>query len=310
MESTCAPVVLMGYRRPEQTQIVFEAIRLAQPPVLLLIMDGAKPGDSRDHDLVEATRRVVEIVDWPCEVHRIFSDTNMGLKNRVSSGLNRVFELVENAIILEDDCVPSPSFFRYATELLNRYADDDNVGVISGSQRLGSPLPGNESYAFSKDVRIWGWATWGRTWREFVNSGELEVSWSSAQAREIGKLFAPGPRRRSMVSMMSRSTSLDSWALPFAVHCAQKGYLNPIPARNLVRNIGLGLGSTHTGFESYVVDVGQEDLSFPLRHPLSVGYTYPVDEWESQRDAKQLFTYPLKHPFDTAKRVFRYLRRT
>lgn len=308
MAKACSPVVLLGYRRPDHTQRVFAAIREARPPVLLLVMDGPKAGDPKDKALVDATRRILDTVDWDCEVHRIYAKTNMGLKSRVSSGLDAVFKIVDAAIILEDDCLPSPSFFSYASELLERYASDDRVGIVSGHQRLRGKWASDTSYLFSQDVRIWGWATWGRTWRGFSESEDLSATWTSVEAKNIGQLFTPGPRRWLMVWMMSRSSQLDSWALPFAVHCVRQGYLNPIPAVNLIHNIGLGDGSTHTGFENYVVDVPESDISLPLVHPQTVGYTDPIDRREMAQDLTQFLVYPLRHPLDTLRRLWRYGR--
>ena len=309
MSKTSAPVALLGYRRPGQTQRVFDAIREARPPVLLLVMDGPKVDNPEDEALVDATRRILETVDWDCEVHRIYAKTNMGLKSRVSSGLDEVFKIVDAAIILEDDCLPSPSFFSYASELLERYASDNRVGMIGGHQRLRGRWEGRSSYLFSKDVRIWGWATWARTWKTFSESDDLDATWTKSEAASIGLLLAEGPRRRSMVSMMTRAGNLDSWALPFAVHCVRRGYLNPIPMMNLVRNIGFGVGSTHTGFENYVLDVPAGNLSNPLRHPSSIAYTYPVDEWESRGDEVEFFAYPIRHPLGAIARVSRYAHR-
>ena len=306
MAPSCAPVVLLAYKRPEHTRRVFQAIREARPAVFIAVMDGPKAGDQEDNALVEATREVLDHIDWPCEFHQIYAESNLGLKRRVSSGLDEVFTLVDEAIILEDDCVPSPSFFPYATELLERYRTDDRVGLISGSQRLRGRWETDNSYLFSRDVRIWGWATWSRTWKVFAESADLEVSWTALEAKKLGNLFAPGLRRRSMVSMMAHSERLDSWALPFAVHCVREGYLNPIPRENLVHNIGLGDGSTHTGFENYVVDVPRADIPLPLTHPSRVGYEFPVDEWESSLDSLEFRTYPLRHPLDTARRFWRY----
>ena len=306
MAASCAPVVLLAYKRPEHTRRVFQAIREARPAVFIAVMDGPKAGDQQDHALVEATREALDHIDWPCEFHQIYAESNLGLKRRVSSGLDEVFTLVDEAIILEDDCVPSPSFFPYATELLERYRTDDRVGLISGAQRLRGRWETDTSYLFSRDVRIWGWATWSRTWKAFAESGDLDATWTAPEANNLGTLFAPGPRRRSMVSMMTNSGRLDSWALPFAVHCARKGYLNPIPRENLVHNIGLGDGSTHTGFENYVVDVPPADIRLPLMHPSEVDYVFPVDEWESSTDSHEFYTYPLRHPLDTVRRFWRY----
>ena len=109
-----------------------------------------------------------------------------------------------------------------------------------------------------------------------------------------------------MVSMMSKSTTLDSWALPFAVHCVKRGYLNPVPAVNLIDNIGLGEGSTHTGLESWVAQVPRADLAFPLIHPYTVEYGGMLDEMESALDAKEFISFPLRHPIDAARRLSRF----
>lgn len=306
MNTRIAPVVLLGYRRPEHTQRVFDAIRAAKPRDLFLIMDGPKPGDSIDEELVQQTRAVVEEVDWKCSVRRVFASENLGLKARVTSGIDAVFQEVESAIILEDDCQPSTSFFPFASELLDRFAHDERVGIVSGTQRLRGQWLSSASYEFSRDVRIWGWATWGRAWRTFRESGDLDVVWTPEEARRLGEHFAPGPRRKSMVSMMEKSASLDSWALPFAVHCVQRGYLNPVPAVNLIENIGLGEGSTHTALESWVAQTPSESLSFPLVHPKHVEYGGILDERESSLDAKEFLTYPLRHPVDVVRRLWRF----
>jgi len=306
MDISVAPVVLLAYRRPEQTRRVFEAIRAAKPRDLFLVMDGAKPGDTDGHERVEQTRAVVEDVDWECNVRRVYASENLGLKVRVSSGLDAVFSEVESAIILEDDCLPSATFFPYASELLDRFSANDKIGLISGSQRLRGRRLSDSSYEFSRDVRIWGWATWARTWRNFRESGDLNAQWTAQEARALGEYFAPGPRRRSMMSMMSKSTTLDSWALPFAVHCVRRGYLNPVPAVNLIENIGLGEGSTHTGLESWVAQVSRANLAFPLIHPENVEYGGRLDEIESSLDAKEFISFPLRHPVEVARRLWRF----
>ena len=306
MDLSVAPVVLLAYRRPEQTSRVFEAIRVAKPRDLFLVMDGPKPGDTDDYERVEQTRAVVEKVDWECNVRRVYASENLGLKARVSSGLDAVFSEVESAIILEDDCLPSATFFPYASELLDRFSTNEKIGLISGSQRLRGRRLSEASYEFSRDVRIWGWATWARTWRNFRENGDLAAQWTAQEAHALGEYFAPGPRRRSMVSMMSKSTSLDSWALPFAVHCVKRGYLNPVPAVNLIDNIGLGEGSTHTGLESWVARVPRADLAFPLIHPGTVEYGGRIDEKESSLDAKEFILFPLRHPIEVARRLWRF----
>ena len=303
-----APVVLLGYARPEFTARVVEQIRRAQPAKLFLVMDGPRSNKPGDVDNVRRTREIAEQVDWGCEVTRIYSDVNLGLKKRVSSGLTEVFSKVPEAIILEDDCLPDPSFFRYATELLERYGENPRVGVISGSSRLRGKRVSPYSYDFSADVRIWGWATWARTWNPFVEAGDLDAVWSPDDVEAVVSSLPAGARRSSVRTMMSSAADLDSWAMPFVVHCLRRGYANPVPANNLVSNIGFGELSTHTKFESYVAEVPASAMTFPMEHPREVVINPALDKWESRRDRWETFRYPLVHPIDTAGRFLRYAR--
>jgi hypothetical protein len=303
-----APVVLLGYSRPAFTARVFEQIRRAKPQKLFLVMDGPRPAKPRDQENVERTRAVVENVDWDCEVVRIYAEENLGLKARVSSGLSEVFAHVPEAIILEDDCLPDHSFFAYASELLERYGEDPRVGVISGTSRLRGKRVSPYSYDFSADVRIWGWATWARTWQPFAEGGDLEARWSTQEIEQVVARLAAGSRRSSFRKMMSRASELDSWALPFVVHCLRQGYANPVPANNLVSNIGFGDLSTHTKFESYVAEVPSSPMAFPVSHPPSVAINEALDKWESRGDLIETFRYPVVHPLDTAGRFLRYAR--
>jgi hypothetical protein len=271
-------------------------------------MDGPQTNKPGDADQVARTRELAEQVDWDCKVTRIYSDVNLGLKKRVSSGLTEVFTKVPEAIILEDDCLPDPTFFPYATEILDRYREDPRVGVISGSSRLRGKRVSPYSYDFSADVRIWGWATWARTWNPFIDAGDLDAVWSSDDVEAVVGSLPSGARRGSVRTMMSKAAELDSWAMPFVVHCLRRAYANPVPANNLVTNIGFGSLSTHTKFESYVAEVPASAMTFPMGHPPDVAINRALDEWESRRDLWETFRYPLAHPFDTAGRLLRYGR--
>jgi hypothetical protein len=271
-------------------------------------MDGPRSNKPGDADQVARTRELAEQVDWDCKVTRIYSDVNLGLKKRVSSGLTEVFTKVPEAIILEDDCLPDSTFFPYATELLERYREDSRVGVISGSSRLRGKRVSPYSYDFSADVRIWGWATWARTWNPFIDAGDLDAVWSSDDVEAVVGSLPSGARRGSVRTMMSKAAELDSWAMPFVVHCLRRAYANPVPANNLVTNIGFGSLSTHTKFESYVAEVPASAMTFPMGHPPDVAINRALDEWESRRDLWETFRYPLAHPVDTAGRLLRYGR--
>lgn len=104
-------VAFLIFKRPDTTAKVFEAIRQAQPQKLLVIADGARKDRLGEAEKCVATQAIIEGVDWECEVLKNYSEVNLGCAKRVSSGLNWVFDLVEDAVIIEDDCIPHPSFF-------------------------------------------------------------------------------------------------------------------------------------------------------------------------------------------------------
>ena len=131
------PVALFFFNRPAYTKLVFSRIREFQPTTLLLIADG--PRNERDLSLCSKARALTDQIDWPCKVLRNFAPRNLGCKQRMSSGLTWVFEQVEEAIILEDDCLPNPSFFPFCSELLARYRTDEKIMHISGSCFLPEP---------------------------------------------------------------------------------------------------------------------------------------------------------------------------
>ena len=301
------PVVLIAFNRPDLTARVFERIRQWKPPELVLIVDGPREGHTEDHDMVARVKDILRQVDWPCSVTEDFSDTNLGLKQRISSGLTKAFATHEAAVILEDDCVPNLSFFRFAEELLTRYADEPRVGLIGGTSRLRGKRASEYSYDFSDDVRIWGWATWARTWNGFIASGDLDATWDTETKDRMVRSFPQGPRRRAMAFMMDKAAELDSWALPFAIHCRSQQYLSVVPEVNLVENVGFGARSTHTTFEDYVSEVKASSVTFPLRHPSVIAHNPEVDRLENAMDARVRLLYPLAHPLNVAGRLVRYL---
>ena len=127
------PVAFLVFNRPDVTEKVFAEIRKAKPPQLLVVADGPRKEKPDEIEKCQAVRSIIEKVDWECQVYKNYSDINLGCKLRVYSGLNWVFDTVETAIILEDDCLPHPTFFRFCDELLTKYREDKRVMMISGT---------------------------------------------------------------------------------------------------------------------------------------------------------------------------------
>jgi hypothetical protein len=271
------PVLLLIFSRPDTTRRVFDTIRQARPTRLYVAADGPRPGHPTDAVRCAQTRAVVQEVDWPCEVFTLFQDKNLNCGLGPVTAMNWFFEHEEEGIILEDDCVPSPSFFQFCAELLARYRHDARVMHIGGNN-FGSeaqrPLgPGEPSYHFSTQRNSWGWATWRRAWqlydyhltdfKQVVASGELNASFTGPLEKRY--------RLGKMAGVLALPQPPDVWDYQWEYTIARHQGLYIVPAVNLVGNIGFGHDSTHTHDSAdNQGDVPARDLDFPLRHPARV----------------------------------------
>lgn len=301
------PVVFFIFRRPEKTQEVFNAIRLARPKVLFIIADGPNAENNKDLDLSVRTREVVKEIDWPCDVRRLYSETNLGLRQRIMTGLDAVFAEVDSAIILEDDCLPNSSFFTYCSELLEEYKDNEAVGVISGFNF--SPFRDREAdYYFSRSPSIWGWATWSNTWKKFRQSPQVE-SWSKSDFQSLKSTFPSRFQRSEFFWLMQIADTLNTWDVSFFVWFRQSRLLATIPRANLVRNIGFGSEATHTKFESFDLEVPLGRLDSPYKAPSKVEPNHRLERslWMQRR--LRWIIFPISHPIKFMGIVGRFLAR-
>jgi len=262
------PVAFFIFNRADCTARVWAQIRLAQPPVLLIVADG--PRAENEQSICNATRTIVEHVDWPCDVRRNYAPVNMGCRSRVASGLDWVFKEVEEAIILEDDCLPHPTFFRFCEELLDRYSNDTRIMHISGDNFQSGRRRGKSSYYFSKYPHVWGWATWRRAWRLYdVNMSQ----WAQAGPELIDK-WCVGPIEKHYWDVMLRGAAegrLNTWDYAWIFACWHNMGLSINPAVNLISNIGFGADSTHTvASKSPFSALAVDSMSVPLVHPASL----------------------------------------
>ena len=261
------PVALILFNRPAVTARVLEAIAVVRPRRLLVIADGPRDGHPTDVERCTETRRLLDKIDWDCQVTTHFSEVNLGCKRRPETGLDWLFEQVPEAIILEDDCLPSPSFFRYCEALLARYRDDRRVMMIGGFNPLGSIGRGPESYCYSMLGSTWGWATWRRAW--LLHDPWL-TSWPEVVAsRLIDRLFPNPVQTRYWYDVFARILDgrlPDAWDYQWMLTCwAQSGY-RLLPAVSMIANLGFGGDATHTFGETPFREV-PGDLVEPIVHP-------------------------------------------
>ncbi len=280
-ESVRTVVALVIFNRPQTTAMVFERIRQVRPRVLMVIADGPREGRQGEADACRRVRQIVEDVDWPCEVLKNYSDTNMGCGARVASGIEWVFQHVEQAIILEDDCLANLTFFRFCEELLERYRDEERVMQISGSNFLFGRRATEESYYLSRYPLCWGWATWRRAWRHFDFKMQ---TWKANRGECLARFTHQSERafwRHGWDSIAERR--LDTWDYQWALAFLTANGLAVTPSTNLVSNVGFGSDATHTRSRLLAIRPAVGAIGFPLRHPVHVEADREADEFTARR---------------------------
>jgi hypothetical protein len=236
----------------------------------LLVADGPRSGQPKEAERCEEVKQIISCVDWPCKVDTNFAADNMGCRRQVISGLDWAFSLVEEAIILEDDCLPDQSFFQYCTELLERYRDNRQIGLISGFNYEGS-FRHASSYYFSPLASIWGWATWRRSWQQY---DEHMNGWPEAKRNGLLKKLFPNERVvaywENIFDRMYDGSGPNTWDYQWLFTCWNRNWLNILPATNLVWNIGFGQDATHTRKSDPLAAIRADTMAFPLRHPPAI----------------------------------------
>lgn len=264
------PIVFIIFNRPTATRQVFNAIRAARPEQLYIIADAPRSNYPDDIAKCAATRAIVEEVDWDCQVFKNYAGRNMGCGLRVSSGLDWVFQQVESAIILEDDCLPDRTFFPYCTELLAHYNDDERIVHISGNNFQFGQQRGEASYFYSHYAHMWGWATWRRAWQHYDYT---IADWSKLRSTDWldTRLDTPAAvaNWRQIFDRMYNA-KIDTWDYQWTFACWMNNGLCIHPQVDLVSNIGFTSEGTHTVRKNQFANLPLGKLQFPLKHPAAV----------------------------------------
>jgi hypothetical protein len=257
------PVLFLIFNRPAETLRVFERIRMAKPLKLYIAADGPRLDHEGEDLLCVESREIVHQVDWDCDVKTLFRSENLGCKIAVTQAVDWFFENEEMGIILEDDTLPSQSFFEYCRELLIKYRYDVRVMKIAGFNPLSQKLTYPFDYFFSYYSFTWGWASWRRAW--LLNDIEMN-NWSFIDDYSFNKYYPFDPDRNLCFEQVMKG--LDTWDYQwdFAMLC-QNG-LQIVPARSLIRNIGFGESATHTTKDYFNRGlISGNEMTFPMRMP-------------------------------------------
>lgn len=286
--SSCPTAVLfLTFNRPETTRQVFRQIRRARPATLFVASDGPREGVPGEEDRVQEIRHwLPEAIDWECKVRTLYRDRNLGCKRAVIEAVTWFLEAVEEGIIVEDDCLPHPSFFGFCGDLLERYRHNPRVMMISGNNFQEGIQRGSASYYFSRYSHIWGWATWRRAWA--LMDADLETYDAFKSEGHLEAIFDPDERdywRKILDSV--QGGRIDTWDYQWLFSVLSQGGLSATPNKNLVSNIGFGGTATHTGAESANANLPRHDLGpivhpdFVLRHHVADRFTFDT-QWKRE----------------------------
>jgi hypothetical protein len=297
------PVVFIIFNRPDEALRTFSEIAKIKPSKLLIIGDGPRRNVPGEEAKVLEARAIIDSVDWDCEVLTHFSEENLGCKHRVASGLDWAFGLVEEAIILEDDCLPSHSFFLFCREMLEKYRNHSEVGMIAGINFQKGARRGNADYYFSKYMHIWGWATWSNRWRNYYDV-QMKDWPTFRDSKEFLNITSSLSNRNFWVNIFDKvyRGEIGTWDYQWVfVNWLHKRFCI-IPNINLISNIGFGQGATHTKVENALSNLPAHEMSFPLKHPDLVEVNVQADEFTE----KNYFSFSV---LDLLKKVVNKLLR-
>ncbi len=274
------PVVLCVFNRLDTTQKVLEKIREVQPQKLYVIADGARESVVGEKEKVDAVKKYIEMnIDWECEVLKNYASVNMGCGRRISSGLSWVFETEEQAIILEDDCVPEISFFQYCQEMLEYYKENEQIFLISGNNPIAHLYPTDYDYLFSHVPFMWGWATWKRAWKLYDFT---IASWPSNKNNSLLRQAIPIRRAYWYYSAEFDAVYMgkcsDIWDYQFMYIGIVNAMFGIVPAKSHVQNIGFIEEATHTDKIPKWVTCEVSPVEFPIRHRKNVEWDRAFDE--------------------------------
>ncbi|NLK47110.1 MAG: nucleotide-diphospho-sugar transferase [Treponema sp.] len=290
------PVLFLTFNRLETTIQVFEQIKKQKPTQFFLASDGPRVDKIDEANVVHSVRKyLLDSIDWRCEVHTLFRSKNLGCGKAVSSAITWFFDNVEYGIILEDDCLPSDSFFKYAKELLLYYKKEPSVMHIGGYNPLDISLNGTDSYYFTKIHQCWGWASWRRSWKNFSYDITIEEYKNFIHSRKFKQVFPHIEERRYWKRVFREMTDqkINTWDYQWTFAILKNMGFCINPCRNLISNIGFSKDALHT------TDIHNKNNNalryeiFDINHPAEI----ILNKEFTDRISEEHFNIPINHLF-------------
>lgn len=245
--------------------------------MVLLAIDGPRPGKPNDVELCSASQRCVDLITWPCDVKTRFRTQNLGIRYAVADAVSWAIDLFGSVVVLEDDAEPGPEAIPFANAMLEQHVSSPHLGHISlynvvPEMYLTRP---NQSTRISRYPESYAWATWHRTWKHYDD----DLSWIS-ETSNLKQLFMDQDfwRSRKWTQNLhdAQANRIDTWAYRWIASLWRHQLLCLSPNRNLVRYTGQ-LGGTHTRRRQRWSELAISQL--PADSPSSSTIDHKADAW-------------------------------
>jgi hypothetical protein len=263
------PVLFIVFNRPQNTQKVFEVIRKVRPKYLFIAADGPRLDKVEESAVCDQVRQIATSVDWECDLRTLFNSNNLGCGLGPKMAIDWFFENVEQGIILEDDCLPSISFFNFCESTLNLFKNNKDIYHISGTNIQTGLYNNHKSYYFSRVPHMWGWATWRRSWRSYSYKlpNKYHLNLKSYEHHWV-----------TVFDSLLESNDCTIWDYQWVFTILTNDAICITPRKNLVLNIGFNEDATHTSLTpSWYKNVALSDL-YQLKHPTEIKVNTKADK--------------------------------
>ena len=291
------PVKINIWTRPEFQKIQFEILRQARPSILFIQSDGGR--NIEEWKNIYENRKIFdEGIDWNCKVYKIYEDRNNGLYTMAKKASNIIWNNVDRCIFLEDDLIPTVNFFKFCSELLEKYKNDTRIECICGFNTLGTWEKASSDYFFSRQGSTWGIATWKRVTDEYRDFSYIDDNYIMELLKQ---------RTKHNISAWKRLNAYANQEIYDGHRAGSEFYheffmysqyrLQIIPRRNMISNIGIGKTAQHADYLDQLpkgirclFNSKTFELEFPIRHPK---YIIPDVEYENRRNRILAYNYPI-----------------
>jgi hypothetical protein len=274
------PVLIIVFNRPEQTKRIFEILRIVKPKRLYIAADAPRENRKGEVQRCDETLAVFEHVDWECKVYRKVNPINLGSHTSIPQAIDWFFDNEEMGIVLEDDCVPSISFFKYCDELLEKYRYDERVMWINGSNIGYSDNSSDSDYYFSAYAISWGWASWRRAWSLFDDKYRNNLS--DGVSRDVLLRYVGNSYKLQIYWRLiyTYAYAIKNWDYRWQYTMWANGGLSCTPAVNLISNIGYGIDAVHGGRAGDARgNISVKEISGVIRSPEKYVPYFALDEY-------------------------------